>query len=145
MLAQSSGNRFLSTPTAEYRTILDRWRAVLLPPIRLLVSLTKSVCFMRSSKVIFVLSAILFAFASFECSESSAQSSPRVYRTSPTAWGYVRSRSGSCDRSQFAQVAGNFPAFYAPQVPMGPMVAGVVPTMSAYYVCLLYTSDAADE
>jgi uncharacterized membrane protein AbrB (regulator of aidB expression) len=100
----------------------------------LVVSLTRSVCFMRSSKVIFVLSAILFAFASFECSESSAQSSPRFYRTAPTAWEYARSRCGSCDRSQLTQVAGSFPAFYAPQVPMGPMVAGVVPTMSAYYV-----------
>jgi hypothetical protein len=89
---------------------------------------------MRSSKVLFFLSAILFTFAGLNCSESSAQYSARVYRASPAVWGYGGPICRTGDRGRYAEVAGTFPAFYAPQVPMGPMVGGVVPTMSAYYV-----------
>ena len=106
--------------------------AFVLNPIS--VFLGWGVCFMRSSKVLFLLSAFLFSFTAFNGSECSAQSSARGYRTSPAVWGYSSPGCRTCDHGRHTQVAGNFPAYYAPQVPMGPMINGVVPTMSAYYV-----------
>jgi hypothetical protein len=89
---------------------------------------------MRSGKVLFLLSVFLFTFTCLNCSESSAQSPAQVYRTSPAVWGYATAGFRGCDHGRYAPVAGSFPAYFAPQVPMGPMVGGVVPTMSAYYV-----------
>lgn len=89
---------------------------------------------MRSGKVLFWLGTFLLTFTFLNCSDSLAQSQARVYRTSPAVWGYASPPCGSCDYGRYAQVPGSFPAYYAPQVPMGPMIGGVVPTMSAYYV-----------
>ena len=85
-----------------------------------------------------IFSAILISAVFVNAGQSEAQMPLPVYiDSSPMV---AAANPFGCRRASFAPygavvpVQVNYPAYYAPQVPVVPMAVGPVPTMSAYYV-----------